>query len=339
MFIRFFTSFILSLTLLHAADWRQMFPGFEAAARPGNEWTIENFIYTIENPGWNGEIRLEYDRLHNLNEEQLERLAMRIQESCGGILRFSTPIQREQTNSYNYTSRWEEFHLEDVILTIDTPFGNAGAERAIFESNWAQQMVQGAARRTQILDMSLGQIWSALKAFIEHYQRGLNEVEYLLSQISQDERIHIRNAHENIERKVAAASALFAQLSKLYEQINQEFDKPARTRHATQMQSNLDTLMTLLNGQEMGQFLREEGRTNIFTIRNFVATQPALAKFRALQACKYSTMTPEATPTQETTAQMLDRLLTGKPQKDIGEAVAHAEPGLIKTLRLAYASS
>lgn len=343
MFLKFFLSFSLLTAQFISSmddnnattpDWAIMFPGVVPAANPADEWAIDSIAMQIiggmHDPLWNGTIQTWGNaHLNNLNNEQLTRLTARIHEiSPAAMITFSEPT----------VDQWggQEIHLRNFNCTIEVPFGEDGQVDALFEIDFLNLLMSNAPRRTPVSTsgMSLGQAWTMLKEMIDHYRKGIIEAEFLFESIPMAERAKHINNPADLAKKIAENSELWDQLFELYNQANAEFDKPQRSRDMNKMEQALQELIRLLRGEQMHKFILEKGINNdIIEIMRFVAYQPALAKLRAVQNFR-NIGAADQSVISETTAEMLNRLLTKKPNKDIAAAAKNAEPGLIKTVRL-----
>ncbi|MEI7494370.1 MAG: hypothetical protein WCJ92_07245 [Alphaproteobacteria bacterium] len=321
--------------------WSDIFPGIAPAAAPGPDYLIDQIVNKIQKHDWSGILNTWTARqLPQLNAEQLTRLAVRIREIYPNGIRFSEPamITEQQyagwnvaTNQYilNPVQVIGDMPLAYIDLSIVIPFGYDRIDE-IIGSNFDHAIMEGAKRNTPVAaGVSLGQAWSVLNEFIEHYRLGLNEAEALLAsaQLSPQEKA-------GLEKLIEGSSQLFNRLAELHSQINAEFEKPNRSRNMQLVERAMQEFMALLRGEAMAKF-RNGIEPDIMHIMRFVFDQPALAKLKVMQTFKNAGSVP-AVKTKETTAQMLDRLLAvpGRANEIAQAMAAGGHEGLLLTLRL-----
>jgi hypothetical protein len=321
--------------------WSDIFPGITPAAAPGQDYIINQVVNEIQNPNWNGILNTWIARrLPQLNEAQLTQLAARIREICPNAISFSAPTMITEQQYVGYDNATQQYIYEPrqvidgmpiaaINLSIEIPFLYERINE-IIKSNFDHAIMGGSKRNTLIADgVSLGQAWSILNEFIEHYRLGLSEAEALLAsaQISPQERT-------GLERLIEGSSQLFNRLAELYAQINTEFEKPNRSRNMQLVERAMQEFAGLLRGEAMDKF---RGGTNpdMMHIMRFVSEQPALAKFKAMQIFR-NAGSAAAVAAPETTAQMLDWLLAAPGRaNEIAQAMAAGgHEGLLITLRL-----
>jgi len=325
----------------HAGNaWNDIFPGINPGAG-GNEWVIHDVVNQIQDQNWNGILNTYTARyLPQLNAEQLTRLAARIREICPNRISFAQPVMitEQQYVRWDAATHQNIYEPREVIgdmpllyinLSIETPFHYEGIDE-IIRSDFDHAIMGGAKRNTPIAaGVSLGQTWSILNEFIEHYRLGLSEAEALLAsaQLSPQERTQL-------ERLIEGSSQLFNRLVELYTQINAEFEKPGKARNMRSVEKAMQEFMTLLRGEAMAKF-RNGFEPDIMHIMRFVSDQPALAKLKVMQTFRNAGSAP-AVAAAETTAQMLDRLLSAPGRaNEIAQAMAAGgHKGLLLTLRL-----
>jgi hypothetical protein len=321
--------------------WSDIFPGIAPAAAPGPDYIIDQIVNQIQNHHWNGILNTWTARqLPQLNAEQLTRLAARIREICPNRISFAQPIMitEQQYVRWDAATHQNIYEPREVIgdmpllyinLSIETPFHYEGIDE-IIRSDFDHAIMGGAKRNTPIAaGVSLGQTWSILNEFIEHYRLGLSEAEALLAsaQLSPQERTQL-------ERLIEGSSQLFNRLVELYTQINAEFEKPGKARNMRSVEKAMQEFMTLLRGEAMAKF-RNGFEPDIMHIMRFVSDQPALAKLKVMQTFR-NVGSAAAVAAPETTAQMLDRLLAVPGRaNEIAQAMATGgHEGLLLTLRL-----
>ncbi len=321
--------------------WSDIFPGIAPAAAPGPDYIIDQIVNQIQNHHWNGILNTWTARqLPQLNAEQLTRLAARIREICPNRISFAQPIMitEQQYVRWDAATHQNIYEPREVIgdmpllyinLSIETPFHYEGIDE-IIRSDFDHAIMGGAKRNTPIAaGVSLGQSWSLLNLFIEHYRLGLSEAEALLAsaQLSPQERTQL-------ERLIEGSSQLFNRLAELHSQINAEFEKPNRSRNMQLVERAMQEFMPLLRGEAMAKF-RNGFEPDIMHIMRFVSDQPALAKLKVMQTFRNAGSAP-AVAAAETTAQMLDRLLSAPGRaNEIAQAMAAGgHKGLLLTLRL-----
>lgn len=327
---------------VHADNvWNDIFPGIAPAAAPGPDYIIDQIVNEIQNHHWNGILNTWIARqLLQLNAEQLTQLAARIREICPSGISFAAPtmITERQYIRWDTVAGQDIYEPREVIgdmpllyinLSIEMPFHYEGIDELI-RSDFDRAIMGGAKRNTPIAaGVSLGQAWSVLNEFIEHYRLGLSEAEALLAsaQLSPQERTQL-------ERLIEGSSQLFNRLVELYTQINAEFEKPGKARNMRSVEKAMQEFMTLLRGEAMAKF-RNGFKPDLVHIMLFVADQPALAKLKVMQTFRNAGSAP-AVAAPETTAQMLDRLLSSPGRaNEIAQAMAAGgHEGLLLTLRL-----
>lgn len=325
MFTRFLLGFILSASLIAAIDWRDMFPGVTPAAQPGPEWIINYISYKSYNPYWEGVIETySGSHLSNLDEEQLTRLATRIQAIMGD------DHQIYFTKPETIDSHRQAIYVENVHLALMIPSINIDLFLKIIHSNLQVLMISGAKRTTTVLEgMSLGQAWRYLREFIAHYKRGIMEAAYLLENMPSDERVH---TEKSIPHLVAIYESFFEQLDELYQQVDTEFEKPQRMRNTEKMHKDLYALIKLLDGEQMGKFITNSGLdVDIKPLIKFAEDQPTLLKLKAFSAIKHVTTT--SPPVLEKTTNDILFDLSRQSRNDIGVALEQGGEGLIMTIR------
>ena len=320
--------------------WSDIFPGINPGAG-GNEWVIDNIVSEIQNPNWNGILSGWIARqLVQLNEAQLTKLAARIREICSNGISFAQPtmITEQQYVRYDAATRQHIYEDRQVIgdmpiayipLSIEIPFGYERIDE-IIGSDFDHAVMDGAKRNTPVAaGISLGQAWSILNEFIEHYRLGLSEAEALLAsaELSPQERARLEKIIEN-------SSQLFDRLTELYAQINAEFEKSGKTRNMQSVVAAMQEFMALLRGEAMAKF-RGGFECDFKHIILFVANQPTLAKLKVMQTFR-NAGSAAAVAAPETTAQMLDRLLAvpGRANEIAQAMAAGGHEGLLLTLRL-----
>ncbi len=317
--------------------WSDIFPGINPGAG-GNEWVIDQIVYQIQDQNWNGILNTYFARqLPQLNAEQLTRLAARIHEMYPNGIRFAEPTMITElqygvggnANIYGPIRVIGDMPLAYIPLSIEIPFGYDRIDE-IIGSNFDHAIMGGAKRNTPVAaGVSLGQAWSILNEFINHYRFGLSEAEALLksAQISQQKRTQL-------ERLIEGSSQLFNRLAELYAQINAEFEKPNKSRDMTSVNEAMTEFMALLRGEAMAHF-RNNLEGGFREILRFVTAQPALAILKVMQTFK-NAGSAAAVTAPETTAQMLDRLLSAPGRaNEIAQAMAAGgHEGLLLTLRL-----
>ncbi len=313
---------------------RVTFQGVVPSVGVGNQWVLDMLILQVQNPQWNGVLELQLGQdLNTLDAAQLRTFGERIQELpilAGRQVVFAAAVpvdaMRQEVRIAQFDATLEVpflpfgFRNEELANIFRLPFGefiNGGEKRSLDLS------------RSGLPGVTLGKAWKFLGEFIAHYNCGMQESALLMEDV--------RGLQQRLKIDAGRGIALVARASQLWDVMNVEFEKALDQRNREKVQSTAAELGDLLR-EIYGFFGFGEGMGSpIQALQHFLADQPGDKKFEAFMQCRGGfavDTTHQAAAPEKTTSEMLDDLLTTKPNKDIAASVEGAAPGLVKTIRL-----
>jgi len=316
-------------------------------AGPGMPWFLDQLIHQVQTPGWNGV--LEIQGPHNLNmltAAELRTLGERIQELpilAGRQVVFAAAVPVDAMR--------QEVRIAQLDATLMRPFSDGRIPRdviaRIFEIPFGRAIAEGAKRNLQVgPGLTLGKAWSILGEVIKYHSCGIQEAVLLM------ENAYGLNPNlKNASRRVFAATE---RASSLWNAMNVEFEKDVAQRNrdnveraGAELQELLAEISCIFGYAEVRfraeqlyidwEYKVREGQTPLDELMTFLTHQPGDRVFEAFMQCRGGfpvDAAHHAAAPEKTTSEMLDDLLTTKPNKDIAAAVEGAAPGLTKTIRL-----
>lgn len=319
------------------------FQGVTPVIAGGNQWYLDQLIQQVQAPNWNGVLVLPWGQLLDaMNADELRRLGETIQNLpiiegrqvvFGPSVPAATPIDMNR----------QEVRIARFDPTLMRPYADGRVSKdviiQIFRAPFGRMIADGSKRAQPVLrGYSLGKAWTTLGDIIHHYSSGIQEAVLLLENplITADlERI--RDRLPGLKRICGLVAADMQRLSSLWNDMNKEFEKPVEARNRTLLEQSSREFDTLLHN--IGEFFLADGLNQddhpFVVLMQILNDQPGDRVFEAYLNCRGGFGNDAVSAkSPETTAEMLDRLLTTKPNKELVAAVEGSGPGLVKTIRL-----
>lgn len=321
---------------------RVTFQGVNPVVGGGNQWYLDQLIQQVQTPNWNGVLVLPWGQLLDaMNADDLRRLGEAIQNlpiMAGRITIFAPSVAAPTAMDMNR----REVRIATFDATLEVPFVEIGAEelQAIFRVPYGELIFSGAKRAVRLAQYHLpartfGTTWKFLGDFIKHYSAGMQEVALLMEDKGIG-RMHDGDQTPEFKRLIVQGLAALQDASDAWNILNAEFEKRSQNPDAEKIRNAEGRLQHAL--EFLFGFLGYAGGidTPIRIIINFLQDVPGDKKFEAFMNCRggFGNDHANVPAAQETTAEMLDRLLTKKPNKELVVAVEGSGPGLVKTIRL-----